>query len=150
MEEVVKNKKILLLVFAAILLIPLVIVIWSQAGKPASANTSPVPGSSVPPTRMVVNPAVATATPTLVLPTAAPGVANGKEPPPCTFPLAQITAAASAPANYTFSEPKVMLTAPKGNYYHIIQWLPDNQQVLITEDLLNTYVYKNDTIHQPI
>ncbi|MGA7191986.1 MAG: hypothetical protein WBW94_00030 [Anaerolineales bacterium] len=40
------------------------------------------------------------------------------------------------------------LTAPKGNHYHIAQWLPDNQQVLIAEDLDGSYVYQNDTIPQ--
>ena len=83
-------------------------------------------------------------TPTATLPTAAPVVANGQEPPACTFPLAQITTIKSAPENYTFSEPKVVLTAPIHNYYNIAQWLPDNQQVLMTEILGNSFVMGKD------
>jgi len=136
----VKNKKILLLVIAVILLIPLFIVIRSQAGKPASTNTLPVSVSRMPPTDIFIVPfipATATVTPTFVLPTAAPVVANGKEPPPCTFPLAQIKTVASAPDNYTFSEPKVVLTAVKGNIYYIDEWVPNNKQILMTEVLYN-------------
>lgn len=62
-------------------------------------------------------------------------VLNPKRPPACTFPLAQITAEESTPEEYTFSEPQVVLTAPQGNIYNIAEWLPDNQQVLMTEEL---------------
>ena len=70
--------------------------------------------------------------PTVALPTAAPAVANGQEPPPCTFPLAQTTTTESAPENYTFSEPKVVLTV--SHAVDIYQWLPDNQRVLIGQE----------------
>jgi len=128
-----KNVLVILLIVAAILLIALFFAIHSLAGQTANANTPTAPVSSIPPTRMVVIPAIATVTPTATLPTAAPGVVNGIEPPPCTFPLAQITTTASAPANYAFSDPRVVLTALRGNYYSIVQWLPDNQQVLMAE-----------------
>jgi hypothetical protein len=60
-----------------------------------------------------------------------------KQPPACTFPLANITTPESTPEEYTFSEPQVVLTAPERNLYHIAEWLPDNQQVLMTEELGN-------------
>jgi dipeptidyl aminopeptidase/acylaminoacyl peptidase len=75
---------------------------------------------------------------------AAPTIVTGKQPPACTFPLAQITKVESQPEIYTFSEPQVVLTAPKENFYHIAEWLPDNQQVLMTEELRNV-VIQNDT-----
>lgn len=71
--------------------------------------------------------------------------ATAKEPPPCTFPLAQITATESAPKNYTFSEPKVVLTAP-GQIYDIIEWLPNNEQVLITVDQYNMRETESDKL----
>jgi hypothetical protein len=61
-----------------------------------------------------------------------------KQPPACTFPLAEIKAEESIPEEYTFSEPKVVLTAPQGNIYHIAEWLPDNQQILMTEEIGNS------------
>jgi len=73
-----------------------------------------------------------------------------QEPPPCIFPLAQITMAESVPENYTFSEPKVVLTAPKGNIYHIAQWLPDNQQVLMIEELRNVVIENNNPLQESI
>ncbi|MEW6240642.1 MAG: hypothetical protein AB1564_07515 [Chloroflexota bacterium] len=69
-------------------------------------------------------------------------------PPQCAFPLAQITGEETTPEEYIFSEPQVVLTAAKGNVYGVVEWLPDNQQVLITEDLRNAYVYKNDNVPQ--
>ena len=128
----------ILLVIAAIILIPLFFAIRSQAGQ--AANTVSASGTARPPT--------SPATPMVARPTAAPVVANGKEPPPCTFPLAQINTVATASENYAFSSPQVALTAPKGNYYSIYQWIPDNQQVLITEDLRGSYIYQNNTLPQ--
>jgi Tol biopolymer transport system component len=84
----------------------------------------------------------AIASPTAAQPTVPPRV-MGKQPPACAFPLAQITAVEPTPEEYTFSEPKVVLTAPKGNLYGIVEWLPDNQQVLMTENLRNNYVENN-------
>ena len=64
--------------------------------------------------------------------TRTPGV-QGKQPPACSFPLAQITPIESTPANYTISNPTIISTAGKQVYYTISEWLPDNQQVLMTE-----------------
>ena len=75
-------------------------------------------------------------------------VTTAKQPPQCTFPLAQITRVESTPEEYTFSEPKVVLTAPDGNPLNVAQWLPDNQQVLVTEGLRNQYVDNNNTAIQ--
>lgn len=70
---------------------------------------------------------------TPVIPTATSTLA----PPQCTFPLAQTKYTESKLEEYTFSDLQVMLTAAQGNIYHIAEWLPDNQQVLITEELRN-------------
>ena len=43
----------------------------------------------------------------------------------------------STPQEYTFSEPEVVLNHPD-NIYDIVEWLPDNQQVLVTQDLNST------------
>lgn len=144
-----KNVLVILLIVAAVLLIVLFFAFRPQARQTATASTSPVSVSRMPPTDIFIVPIIpvtVTATLTFALPTAAPVVANGKEPPPCTFPLAQIKTAASAPANYMFSDPQVVLTAPKGDYYDIAQWLPDNHQVLMTEDLYNLSKSQGDQI----
>jgi hypothetical protein len=73
-----------------------------------------------------------------------------QQPPACTFPLAQISTKESQPEEYTFSEPKVVLTAPKGNTYNLAEWLPDNQQVLITEDLRNVDRGDDKSLQQSI
>ena len=140
-----KSRKIMkwLGILALILLIPLLFVSCGTKPTPVVSATA-VP--SEPPTQASTETPMET--PTVALPTAAPVIANGQEPPPCTFPLAQITTTQSAPQNYTFSKPEVVLTAPKGNHYNIVQWLPNNQQVLITEDLDGNYVYQNDTFPQ--
>ncbi len=113
---------------ALILLIPLVVASCGTKPTPVVSATAV---SSEPPTQASTETPMET--PTAALSTAAPVVANGQEPPPCTFPLAQIATTESAPENYTFSEPKVVLTAQNIGYYEIVQWLPDNQQVLISE-----------------
>jgi hypothetical protein len=63
-----------------------------------------------------------------------------QQPPACTFPLTQISTKESQPEEYTFSEPKVVLTAPEGNIYNLAEWLPNNQQILMTEELRNVVV----------
>ena len=113
----VKGVLEILLVIGLILLIPLFFAIRSLANAPAARNTN---------TAYVPTASVSQSNPSLSSPN------NAKEPPACTFPLGNITTAPSAPQNYTFSEPKVVLTAPKDNYYDIAQWLPDNQRVLIS------------------
>ncbi|MFZ5908887.1 MAG: WD40 repeat domain-containing protein [Chloroflexota bacterium] len=62
-----------------------------------------------------------------------PTATSTLQPPQCTFPLAGTTMEESKPEEYTFSEPRVLLTAAQGNPYSIAQWLPDSQQVLIIE-----------------
>lgn len=80
----------ILLVITAIIIVPLCYAVRSQAGQMANANTPPpsaIPGGSRVPNTPI--------SPKFAVPTAAPVVANGKEPPPCSFPLAQIAAVAS-------------------------------------------------------
>jgi hypothetical protein len=107
-----------LVVIGLILLIPLFFVIKTRA------NPQVVPNTALP-----------------VVPTAAqnissPPVITPQQPPACTFPLAQTTTAESTPEEYTFSEPQIVLTDPN-NLYNIVEWLPDNQRVLMTQDLYN-------------
>jgi len=133
----------ILLAIAAIILIPLFFATRSQAGQPVQTDTLPALGTTIPSTSTFqagltpINQPTPTALPNL----AAAVVANGQEPPACSFPLAQIKTSPSAPQNYTFSEPQVVLTAPKGNRYNIAQWLPDDQQVLMTEELRSSVPY---------
>ncbi len=102
--------------------------------------------------RTAANVETARRTPTPPMPTAIATLVDNakpaKRPPACTFPLAEIETPESTAENYTFSEPQVVLTAPKGNIYKIAEWLPDNQQILITESLLENYVYQNDNAPQ--
>lgn len=126
----VKSLLEILFVIGLILIIPLFFAIKSLAGSQAEP-TIPAP---------VVPTALQNAEP---LTTAA-----AKQPPQCTFPLAQTTTVESVPGEYSFSEPQVVLTAPKGNVYHIVEWLPDNQQVLMTEALHNGFVMGNSNTSQ--
>jgi hypothetical protein len=84
-------------------------------------------------------------TPTVPIP---PTATSTLQPPACTFPLANVKYPESEPEEYTFSEPQVVLTAPQGNALEVAQWLPDNQQVLVTEYLRDQYVESNDTVPQ--
>lgn len=130
MKKTSKAKGVLeiLLVIGLILIIPLFFVIRT------AANQQPVKKTPMPPMPTTIATLVDTAKP-------------AKQPPACSFPLANITAAESTPEEYTFSEPQVVLTA-NGNIYHLIEWLPDNQQILMTEDLRSNYVNKNDNAPQ--
>jgi len=129
-----------LLVVGLILIIPLFFVIRSAAEQ----NAVPMARTPLPPT--VVN--------APALPTAANAPEDNamkpKQPPACTFPLAQTTTAETTPENYTFSEPQVVLTAPERNLYHIAEWLPDNQQVLMTEELHSTSSQVGDGLQEAI
>jgi hypothetical protein len=92
-----------LLIVGLILIIPLFFVMRSAAEQNAAPNT-PVP----------------------LPPTAANAPEDGnamkpKQPPACTFPLAETTTEESMPEEYTFSEPQVVLTAAEGNIYHIVE-----------------------------
>jgi WD40 repeat protein len=116
----------LLLIIGLILIIPLFFAIKSVA------NASVAQATGTPYARTTAT-SVLLSTPSI---SASSSIqTNAKEPPACTFPLSQITTSQSASENYTFSEPKVVLTAPQGNLYNIAEWLPDNQQVLMTEVL---------------
>lgn len=65
------------------------------------------------------------------MPTIQPTATSILQPPACTFPLAQTTDAEAMPEEYTFSEPQVVLTGIN----NIVEWLPNNQQVLLTRRL---------------
>lgn len=117
--ETYKGVLELLLVIGIILLIPLFFAVRTSAtSQPAS------------PTQTITAPIMASAS-------EESATVKVQRPPACTFPLAKISTEESQPEEYTFSEPKVVLTAPEGNIYTIAEWLPDNQQVLITEALRN-------------
>jgi len=116
----VKGALEVLLVIGLILVIPLFFAIKTQADPQVAQNT-------VTPT---ILPAAPPSTPAALRATA-------QQPPQCTFPLAQTATTESTPEEYTFSEQQVVLTAPQGNIYHIVEWLPDSQQILMTEELGN-------------
>ena len=107
-----------LLVIGLILVIPLFFALNTRANTPAISNTI----ASLPPTisedAFVENNAP--------LP---------KQPPTCNFPLAQITTEESVPPSYTFSEPQIVLTSSYP--IDIVEWLPDNQRVLVTQYIPN-------------
>lgn len=119
----------LLLVIGIILLIPLFFAVRT------AATSQPVS-----PTQTIAAPVTTSAS-------EESAAVKPQQPPACTFPLANITTPESTPEEYTFSEPQVVLTAPEGNPLNVAQWLPDNQQVLVTEDLFNEHV-ENNTISQ--
>ncbi len=77
---------------------------------------------------------VATSVPSTTPTADSPGI-EPKQPPACTFPLAQTTTVESQPENYTFSEPKVVLTNGDADAaISVVEWLPDNQRVLIMRE----------------
>jgi dipeptidyl aminopeptidase/acylaminoacyl peptidase len=122
----------LLLLIGIILLIPLFFAVRTSAtSQPAS------------PTQTIAAPVTTSAS-------EESAAVKPQQPPACTFPLAQISTKESQPEEYTFSEPKVVLTAPQGNTYNLAEWLPDNQQVLITEDLGNVDVGNDKPNQQSI
>jgi len=105
-----------LFIIGLILLIPLFFAIKTRA------NPQVVPNTALP-----------------VVPTAAqnispPPAITPQQPPACTFPLAQTTDAESTPEEYTFSEPQIVLSHPE-NLYDIVEWLPDNQRVLMVQEI---------------
>ena len=123
MKRSMKTKSILetLLVIGLILIIPLFFAINSGANEPKT----PAEVSPIPPTAAVNAPEDS-------------NTVKPKQPPACTFPLAQITTEEATPEEYIFFEPEVVLTGTEG-YYHlnVAQWLPNNQQVLVTEESPN-------------
>lgn len=108
-----KTKGILetLLIVGLILIIPLFFVMNTRA-NPQGAQNMPAP-----------------AMPTTVSASEESNALQPKQPPACTFPLVQITMEESKPEEYTFSEPQVVLN----DSYNLVEWLPDNQQLLMTE-----------------
>ena len=60
-----------------------------------------------------------------------PIVTTAKEPPACTFPLAQSSTMGSVPENYAFSNPKLVLPNTSTGGLYLYQWLPDNQRILV-------------------
>ena len=71
-----------------------------------------------------------------------------QQPPACTFPLAQTTMEESQPEEYTFSEPRVVLSAPNSMFY-ISEWLPDSQHVLIKRTTAEKTYYDSVEIFNP-
>jgi len=117
------SRKILeiLLVIGLILIIPLFFVIRTAAEQNAAQNT-PVP--IAPTTVNVPTPPTAASAPEDNAP-------KPKQPPACTFPLADIPTQESTPEEYTFSEPQKVTIDPSLGSIDLYQWLPDNQRVLI-------------------
>ncbi len=117
-----------LLIIGAILLIPLFFAVRSGA-IPLGVRNAAAPRE----TALAKVPPLSPSSP----------ASNPEKPPRCAFPLAKTTEAELAPETYVFSEPQIKLTA-SGNLYRIIEWLPDNQQVLMTEDLVTTRELQSD------
>jgi hypothetical protein len=117
-----------LLVIGLILIIPLFFSFVTKANSPDAPNTD-----------IPLQPTVALSVPD------SSDEAKPKQPSACTFPLAQIPTEEYVPEEYIFSQPQVVLTAPAGNPYDIVEWLPNNQQVLMTEGLINAM----ESAHSP-
>ncbi|MFZ5879768.1 MAG: TolB family protein [Chloroflexota bacterium] len=92
-----------------------------------SATSVPSSTPTLPPTE----------TPT---PTPAP-----QQPPACTFPLEQTMMEESKPEEYTFSEPRVVLSAPNSTF-SISEWLPDSQRILIKRTVVEQARKKYDSM----
>ena len=104
-----------LVVIGLILVIPLFFAIKTAADKQEAKNT-PMP-----------------LTLTAMATFESNAVTTAKQPPACAFPLAQTTTAEAVPEEYIFSEPQVALTSPVN--LDIVEWLPDNRQVLLMRDI---------------
>ena len=118
-----KNQWKPVLIVGGLLIVLLTAIVQSNAAPSAS------PQPTVP-----VN-LTATLPPPTETPYASP-TPKGARPPQCTFPLAQTTFEESIPKEYAFSEPKVVYTPqPSDSDVEIVEWLPDNQQVLIVQNI---------------
>lgn len=104
-----------LLVIGLILIIPLFFSFVSTANSPAD-------------TAMPLQPTVA------INATESSNEVKPKQPPVCSFPLAQVTNEDATLEEYTFSEPEIVLADPE-NLFDIVEWLPDNQRVLMTREI---------------
>lgn len=104
-----------ILVVIAIIVIPLFFSMNTGANSQAEQNTNesllPTVVANIPPINEEAKP---------------------KQPPACTFPLAQTSYEETTPEEYIFSEPE-RVQADLSNIYEIIEWLPDNERVLITQ-----------------
>jgi len=133
----------MILLICVILLIPLFFAIRSLAGQQGLEPT-PVPTRTVAANApgMTLTSGGAQA-PVHVATNTLATIAQGKQPPACTFPLAQISEIESKAEFYFFSEPKIVLSHPD-NLYNIVEWLPDNQRVLVTQDQYSTLQTETD------
>lgn len=115
--------KNLLKPFLAVLLI--LLIFSAVVAQSNAAPGVPQPGTATNTPRITATAPTRVETPyVLQMPTPA-----GKRPPACAFPLTEIKAEESTPEEYTFSEPRVALN----DSYNLVEWLPDNQQILMTE-----------------
>jgi hypothetical protein len=139
------------ILICVILLIPLFFAVKSLA-RQQGLEPSPVPTKTAVTNPAGMTPTVGGAPAQVSVATAElTPVAHGKQPPACTFPLENITVPESIPEDYSFSAPQVILSVTKGDIYNIIDWLPDNQQVLMTHDLRNNVKNESDQLlHQTI
>jgi len=117
------------LAIGLIVLIALFFAARSPVAQTSGAIATPI---TITETATVGTNASASGSPSITAATATAVAAAGKEPPACSFPLAQTTTAGLQPENYTFSEPQVVLTTT--HPVEIYQWLPDNQRVLIGQE----------------
>ncbi len=141
--RILKGSLEIFLLICVILLIPLLFAVRSLA-RQQGLEPTPVPTKTVVPEALGMTPTVGGAQVPANVATVAPApVAQGKQPSACTFPLAKNPEVSSKPDNYTFSEPQIVLTNPD-NLYNVVEWLPDSQQVLITEDLFDTREAESD------
>jgi hypothetical protein len=141
----------MILLISVILLILLFLAIRSLV-RQQGLEPTPVPTKTVVANPSGMTPMVGSAQALANVTTVTPApVAQGKQPPACTFPLSNITLAESIAEDYSFSAPQVVLSVSKGEIYNVIDWLPDNQQALMTHDLRNNVQNESDQLlHQTI
>jgi WD40 repeat protein len=104
-----------------------------------------VPPQTTPTATLTPLPPTMTSVPTI---TSTPEL-RASEPPACTFPLAGTTIEESKPETYTFSEPRVVLSAPN-SMLSISEWLPDSQRVLIKRSIVEKTYYDSVELFNPV
>ena len=97
------------------------------------------------PTPTVTPSATSVPSSTPTLPPTETSMPEPQQPPACTFPLEQTTMEESMPENYPFSEPRVVLADPKGNF-EIVEWLPDSQRALIVRTIIENHYEQYQSI----
>jgi len=118
MNKLRKSKNIseILFVVGLILIIPLFFAMKTAANSQVASN--------------------ATVLPTVVNAPEDSSALKPKQPPACTFPLAHTTTVEAVPEEYSFSEPQVVYTpAANDANVEIVEWLPDNQRVLVVQNI---------------